>query len=143
MSVEVELFNGAVKCRSYCELLKACGSRRKDSLYIRSFGSPEDMVRKLMPMFNSDEELIRALNSNLDRMRLGRGGLVFKTPVTGESDEVFKFIHEALVSYCNSGALDTSSLSDHACQDINTLVLSSPEKIKSFLWAIGRHTKQA
>lgn len=139
VAVSVSLFNGAVFCKSYSELLAACGTHRRDSRYIRTFTSPEDMVRKLMPAYATDDELIQALKDNIKSVRSGEYTIVhrprpsFKTVHNGKSNEVLSIIKQALTEYCNNHEDDLDKMDEDVLNDIAILTDSEPKKLKSFV----------
>lgn len=148
MAKVISLFNGKVVCKSYSELLAACGSNRRDSKYIERFGTPEKMVAALMPIYTSEEELVRALSCNVKRLRntgLYSGSKMpnrtFQTPTLNREDEVLTFLKDALEYYLQTHPKAMADKDEAFKNDVEVLKTDAA-MIKRFVSTIYRSTNK-
>ena len=98
MAHNISLFGGKVVFKSLTELLNSCGTYRRDKRFLSRFKSYEDMAAQLLPMYNTEEELVRVLQYNQKRVRTRkfmhtdtkRG--TFVSPLVNREDELLTFV---------------------------------------------------
>lgn len=139
MAHNISLFGGKVVFKSLTELLNSCGTYRRDKNFLSRFKSYEDMAAHLLPMYNTEEELVRVLQYNQKRVRTKkfmssdtkRG--TFVSPLVNREDELLTFIGNALDYYIKTHPDCLVGKDDIIINDVTLITTNFPVMMKRFV----------
>lgn len=142
MAHEISLFGGKVKFKSLTELVRSCGTNRRDKKFLSRFESYEDMAAKLLPMYNTEEELVRVLKYNQKRFRTRK--LMssetkqgqFVSPLVRRETELLTFVGNALDYYLKTHPDALVGKDDIIINDVTLLTTNFPVMMKRFVSTI-------
>lgn len=142
MAHNISLFGGKVVFKSLTELINSCGTHRRDKKFLSQFTSYEDMAAKLLPMYNTEEALVRALKHNQKRVRTRKLMSTdtkqgqFVSPLVKRETELLTFVGNALDYYIKTHPDCLVGKDDIIINDVTLLTTDFPVMMKRFVSTI-------